>query len=123
MLIRIAPAAEGKLVAAAPALLRDPPEVFDGHIRLFNQKTALVAADARLRAQTGLAVYAVPHHAHVDKMRERRHEWVHARVMPVFIQHTRADVRAGLGVERRSETILFVVNNVSHFYPFRLLTV
>ena len=114
VLVGVAPAAEGKLVAAAFTLLRDPPEVLDGHIGLLHQKAALVAADARLGAQPRFAVDAVAHHAHVDQMRERSHERVHARVAPALIQYPRAHIRPGFGIERGFEMIFFVVDDVFH---------
>ena len=36
VLIGVSPAAKGKLIAAAAALLGDPSEVFDGHVRLLD---------------------------------------------------------------------------------------
>ena len=116
VLVGVAPAAERKLVAAALALLRDPPEMLYRHVRLLDQKAALVAADPRLCAQPRFAVDAVPHHAHVDQMRERGHERVHARVASLRVQYSCAHVRSGFGIERGFEMIFFVVDNISHLY-------
>ena len=61
MLIRIAPAAQRKLVAAVAALLCDPLKILDSHVRLLHQHAALVAANARLGAKPGLTVETMTH--------------------------------------------------------------
>ena len=48
VLIGVAPAAERKLIASALALLGDRAEILNGHIRLLNEKSALIAAYACL---------------------------------------------------------------------------
>ena len=48
VLIRVAPSAQGKLVAAVTALFGNPAEILQGHVRLFDEHTALIAANSRL---------------------------------------------------------------------------
>ena len=84
MLIGVASAAEGELIAATFALPRDPLKMLYGHVGLLYQHTALITADTRLGAESGLSVNAVPHHADVDQMRKRRHKRINARVVTVL---------------------------------------
>ena len=121
VLIGVAPAAEGKLIAAPSRLLRDDAEIFDGHIRLFDDETTLIAADARLDAQPRFAVDAMPHDTDIDQMRIRCHERVNARIVPCRIENARADVHARFGVKTEFEIVLFVVNDVAHDRSFRLI--
>ena len=117
VLVRVAPAAQGKLVAPALGLLRYPPEVLHGHVGLVHDKAALVAADTSLGAEARLAVDAVAHNAHVDEMRIGRHKGVHAGVPPAFVQDPGPHIGAGLRIESGAEAVLFVMNNILQYTP------
>ena len=121
VLVGVAPAAEGKLIAAPSRLLRDDAEIFDGHIRLFDDETALVAADARLDAQSRFAVHAMPHDADIDQMRIRRHERINTRILAVRIEDARADIHARFGIKTEFEIVFFVMNDIAHDRSFRLI--
>lgn len=114
VLIRVAAAAQGKLVTAAFALFCNPTKVLDGHVGLLHQQAALIAADPGLDAEPGLAVDAVTHDAHVDQMRERRHKRVNARVPPLLVQNPGPYIGPGFRVKGGFEMIFPVVDDVLH---------
>ena len=68
VLIRIPTSATSQLIASSLAFFGDPMEVFDGHVGLFNQHTALITTDSGLRTKPGLSMNAMTHYTDISNL-------------------------------------------------------
>ena len=120
VLVRVAPPAQGKLVCPAPALLRDPSEIVYCHIGLFRHCAVLVAADSRFPAQPCFPMDTVPHHPHVDEMRERCHKGVCACIA-AFFDYAASNIGSCFVIEQSYEMVFGVYDFMLHLFTVLLL--
>ena len=114
MLIRVAPSAQGQLVAPSLALLTDPAEILHGHVRFLHQQTALVTANPCLDAQPGFAVDAMTHDAHVNEVGKGGHERIHAGVLSLIVQYAGTDIEPRLRIKGGDKSVFVIFDNLFH---------
>ena len=118
MLIRVSTSPECKLIYLMFTLLRNPPEVFNRHIGLFDCQSALVATDAGLHTQPCTPVNTMPHHTHINEIGEGSHKRVFFCFLPVLIDDTGSQISACFRVEYGIKSVFMI--NLSQYHIITL---